>query len=147
MSTFARKIRGRAWLVAALVLGWAGCSCAPEPDAPFRDPECTYQLCRLLGRCTYYGRDGCIVGSDADCRKSLPCKYEGRCTWVKNTCMVGSDADCQQSDDCADHGWCARVESGACRARTDADCAQSVDCYRYGRCVLGASGCTKPRDE
>lgn len=140
MSAVAPKNHGCAWLVAAVVLGWAGCSCSPEPDTLFRDPECLYQLCRLLGRCTYHGRDGCVVGSDADCRKTFSCKYEGRCTQSKNTCQVGADADCQQSDDCADHGWCAHVGHG-CAPRSDADCAQSVDCYRYGRCAFRNGAC------
>ena len=110
------------------------------------DPECLASTCRTGGRCSFI--DGrCVIGSDEDCRQSLPCFEFGRCA-AKNpgtagaTCVVGSTADCQQSDYCRDYGMCTLTPaSGSCRASSDEDCQQSVICVTDGYCHCAQNSC------
>lgn len=51
-------------------------------------------MCRNEGECTPLDREKCALTSSEDCRKSLHCKTNGRCTFKDGACIATSDQDC-----------------------------------------------------
>ena len=51
--------------------------------------------------------------------------------------------DCKTSLDCRIDGKCSS-EAGVCKALSDEDCAQSRVCQSQGRCSAAGGVCTKP---
>ena len=90
--------------------------------------------CKLKGQCFQQKASGmCLAGDEADCKVSVGCVQEGRCTLVGKFCEAANDADCRGSAECREKGDCGEVD-GYCRATDDADCRASTHCKKKGRC-------------
>jgi hypothetical protein len=135
-----RSMNGRSFFHVALFGACLLLAC--QDDTGLRvDPECEAALCRRGGFCTFNGHQ-CLVGSDSDCRQSLACATEAKCTKVSNgACAPRSDDDCARSDLCADYGQCV-FRNGVCRPGSDQDCAGSTICRVEGKCVFVDGSCT-----
>jgi hypothetical protein len=115
-------------------------------------------LCKNAGVCTY--QDGLCVASEAGCKSSRGCEYNGACLLAdsKNTCTAtvefcrswsgckktglcdfaleectASANGCAASDQCKVEGLCALGSTDECIA-TDEGCAASDECKESGRC-------------
>lgn len=135
--------------------------CAVAEDGECVRPEevearrCAISVqCRVWGGC--HPRDGfCEPQSPEDCRQSLECLTQGRCTYVEeaHACLPTEPLDCARSTGCALEGICTWEAypalfggGGHCALTSFGDCTHTLACARDGRCAarpLGAcsEGC------
>lgn len=86
-----------------------------------------------------------LLGGCADpCEGSQACLVMGRCVDSGEGCVVGSDEDCRASLDCVDHGACTRGSESWCVAASDGDCLGSVGCGDFGECWAADGECVGP---
>jgi hypothetical protein len=107
-----------------------------------RDSCQSSEVCRLQGTCKSLalpdGRSVCIASSDDECRQSVSCKDEGRCTWDGRTgCQAIDPTDCKSASVCIVAGQCT-VVNGECKATSQRDCEKSSLCSGCG--LLAAEG-------
>jgi hypothetical protein len=119
--------------------------------APKRREKCghTKFACRYSGRCAQEG-SRCVAVSASDCRKSVGCKYGGRCglNAVTKRCKADSDADCRNSKFCPMKGRCALdAAKSRCHAVSATDCRKSRDCKGEGACVAKNGRCKPDSDQ
>ncbi|MEZ4446734.1 MAG: hypothetical protein R3B72_47085 [Polyangiaceae bacterium] len=113
-------------------------------------------LCRQMLGCDEEGLcdpgfdadPGCIAASTPDCKGSVACSEDGRCTALDEACQPATDDDCLGSQRCVDEGRCTLVVRGArrsCELASDADCQRLVECRQRGDCAFVAGAC-RPGD-
>ena len=91
--------------------------------------------CEFKGQCFQSKASGMCVARDvADCKASVKCAKDGKCTLDGMFCEAGSDADCQASEGCRTEGDC-REWDGWCHAKFDADCQAAEICRKQGMCA------------
>lgn len=128
------------------------------------DCEASAEGCRKGERCEAFGecsavpvpkdypkgdyRLQCRVQSDLDCRGSLACKSEGKCSRVVDPdaseprCGATSDSDCRATLACQDNGRCwARGDQ--CVPLSVHDCATSTGCIDFGKCGIDGGFCVR----
>lgn len=78
---------GGAGGVALFAFALAALACAGDA-APHDAATCkASKQCREVGKCTWdFTRNGCVVGSNADCEGAAVCTKDGRCKKVGDTC-------------------------------------------------------------
>lgn len=122
--------------------------CAPDKTCQsYKTIECRSrdQTCKREGRCK--GTDqGCIAGSDEDCKKSERCEESGYCSAEQGKCVAAKESDC--SSVCTKQGRCT-IENGECIPGSNDDCKQSEICKTQQKCVLRRGLCAKapPKDD
>ena len=126
---------------------WKEGQCAPASEA-----DCLQSSgCKADARCTFNGKDGCILTSDEDCKKSESCSKLSRCSFDKETkkCVPGSDAECKNQADCKHAAACSFDKATGKCAPSAADCKSSVLCANLGLCALdkAKSKCVPGSDE
>jgi len=79
-----------------------------DPAVCKNDPKCASD-----GECTLeHGM--CVIGPN-DCLATEGCTVEGKCTCCSGSvCVVGKDADCRRSDECKKHHRCHYNPYGGC---------------------------------
>jgi len=146
-----RLLRGAA---IALALGVVGGALAYGPASRYYEKRAACATaCRERGLCapratrlsdddalSYELGSNCIATGSADCRASLACAREGRCTALAGDCIAGRAASCRASLACADEGRCV-VAAGQCVPWDDAMCRRAPVCAREGRCAAGMVRC------
>ena len=93
----------------------------------------------LDARCTFDGKDRCLLSKDEDCQSSEFCTKLQRCAYDKATkkCLPGNDAQCKSQSDCKAGAACtydAKAKSKC--VPSEADCKESVLCKNLGLCAL-----------
>ena len=122
--------------------------CAPDKTCQsYKTIECRSrdQACKREGRCK--GSDqGCVAGSDEDCKRSEQCEDSGYCSAQQGKCVAAKAADC--SAVCSKQGRCT-IEEGECVPGSNDDCKQSEICKTQQKCVLRRGLCAKapPTDD
>ncbi len=111
--------------------------------------DCT-DVCASQGLCKGT-RDGCVVGSDADCAKTAACREHEHCRFNGRKdapdCVPSSDAACAKSDGCASFGRCHFQVGVGCVARDAEACRASWGCKNSGLCTLEGQTCRLGSDD
>lgn len=101
-------------------------------------PGCA-AACHEEGTCTDKAGE-CLASSDADCRASMVCARNGRCTVdpKTHTCVARVDADCAAADVCLRGGRnpTAQADTRVCMTRPGVDVCSSEICARTESCAI-----------
>jgi hypothetical protein len=123
--------------------------CAVAEDGSCVAPgDVESRRCATSVECTVWGgchpREGfCEPLSEDDCRRSLECITQGRCTYDASShgCFATDPADCARSTGCTLEGICT-LESlpvlghTYCGVGRNGHCEGTVACARDGRCAV-----------
>ena len=98
--------------------------------------------CRIHGLCTQK-HEGCVAGSEADCKGSLGCRALGACSEISGECRV---IECNDTPACHRDGRCVTgrdARSCAWTGNTDLECQSAQGKKRVNPCQTTGQCTTK----
>ncbi|RLB57739.1 MAG: hypothetical protein DRI90_17620 [Deltaproteobacteria bacterium] len=96
--------------------------------------------CKKDARCTFDGKDRCVLKSGDDCKSSEFCTKLQRCAYDEKSkqCLPGNDAQCKAQSDCKAGAACTFDDKAPSNCvPSESDCKESVMCKNLGLCALG----------